>query len=54
MMLIILKAQMQKRYGGEKCQNHRRCSMKNDMNVDSFIIGFVFGIIIGILGYSCF
>lgn len=54
MMLIILKAQTQKRYGGEQCQSHRRCSMKNDINVDSFIVGFVFGIIIGILGYSCF
>lgn len=28
--------------------------MKNDINIDSFIIGFVFGMIIGILAYSCF
>ena len=28
--------------------------MKNDINIDSVIIGFVFGMIIGILGYLCF
>lgn len=30
MMLIILNAQTQKKYGGERCQSHQRCDMRND------------------------